>query len=180
MGFKHSAAMLALCAGGLSACQSAPVARSEVPRPCNSAAFADAAALPLPPAAPPARAPADKAGPLRFANSVPVNGGIGDIGRWNTVAQGWEAWRLRLTSEDAKSLSVHLGPMALPPEAELWLCSPDGRVRHGPFAGKGPAGNGQFWSPIVPGPELWLEVLAPALTAQNTVLKIDTAFVGFR
>lgn len=180
MGLKHHAVMLVLCSAVLNACQSAPVARLEAPLPCNSAAFADAATLPLPPAVAPARTSADKAGPLRFANSVPVNGGIGDIGRWTTVTPGWDAWRLRLTSEGAKSLSLHVGPIALPLDAELWLCSPDGRVRHGPFRGKGPASNGQFWSPIVPGPELWLEVLAPAVTARNSTLKIDTAFVGFR
>lgn len=180
MDLRHSAAALVLCAGGLSACQTAPTARSDAPRACNGAAFADAAALPLPPVSQPSRAPANKAAPLRFANSVPVKGGIGDISGWNAAGPGWQAWRLRLTSEGAKSLSVHLSPLALPAAAELWLCSPDGKVRHGPFRDKGPAGNGQFWSPVVPGPELWMEVLAPAATSQNAELKIATAFAGFR
>ena len=180
MNLRHSAAALVLCAGGLGACQTAPPARSDAPRACNGTAFADAAALPLPPVSKPFGMAADKAGPLRFANSVPVNGGIGDIGAWNPAGQGWKVWRLRLTSEGAKSLSVHLSPLALPAAAELWLCSPDGKVRHGPFYGKGPAGNGQFWSPQVPGPELWMEVLAPGATVQDAKLKIATAFVGFR
>ncbi len=176
---QHSAGLV-LWAAALTACQSTPAVRTEAPRACNGGAFSGAAVLPLPPAGPPPLQTTDKSAPLRFANAVPVNGGIGDIGAWTAVGPGWEAWRLRLTSEGAKSLSVHLSPLALPPAAELWLCSPDGKLRHGPFRGKGPAGTGQFWSPQVPGPELWMEVLGPAATAQDAKLNIVTAFAGFR
>lgn len=179
MGLRRSWLGFVLCAGALNGCQSAPLARASA-RPCNGAAFDNAAVLPLPPAAQPSPAPVEKSGPLRFANSVPVNGGIGDIGAWEVSGAGWTAWRLRLTSEGAKSLSVHVRPLALPAAAELWLCSPDGKVRHGPFRGNGPNGDGQFWSPAVPGPELWMEVRAPADTAPETRLRIATAFIGFR
>lgn len=180
MPLEQHRAGIVLWAAVLTACQSAPAARSDAPRACNGAAFADAAVLPLPPALQPPQPPADKSGPLRFANNIPIAGGIGDIGAWNAAGPGWVAWRLRLTSEGAKSLSVHLSPLALPAAAELWLCSPDGRLRHGPYRGTGPAGTGQFWSPQVPGPELWMEVLAPAARAQDAQLKIATAFAGFR
>jgi hypothetical protein len=179
MPFEQHRAGIVLCAVVLSACQAGPAVRSDS-RVCTAAAFAEAAALPLPPAAEPSQALADKSGPLRYASKVPVNGGIGDIGGWSAAGTGWQAWRLRLTSEGATSLSVHLSPLELPERAELWLCSPDGKLRHGPYRGKGPSGNGQFWSPLVPGPELWMEVLAPDDATWKAKLKIASAFAGFR
>lgn len=160
----------------LAACQSAPVTSAGAPVACR--AFDRAATLPLPPTSTPATAPADKAGPLRFAHRVPVNGGVGDIGQWESAGRGWQAWRLRLISENAKSLSVRLQPISLPSAAELWLCSPGGALRHGPYRAEGFVAP--FFSPQVPGPELWLEVLAPASKVPQVELKIADVFAGYR
>lgn len=173
----RNAAALAL-AGALAACQSAPTAPATAPPPaCELAAFETAPGMTLPAPRPPP-APASKREPTPFAGSIAVNRGIGEIGSWVDAGPGWKAWRLWLRSEEARSLSVHLRPLDLPPSAELWLCSPDRTTRRGPVTGKGPGGTGQYWSPIVPGPELWLEVLAPAGAERSVRLRVTQAFAG--
>lgn len=170
-----------ICAAvALFGCQSRPAAVGDPPRACGPTEFKNAAGLPLPPADKPSNVPLSKSAPLNFANRIPVMGGVGDIGRWADAAPGWKSWRLWLRSDKAESLSVHLKPISLPARAELWLCSPDGSARHGPYAGAGPAGNGELWSPAVKGPELWLEVLAPAHSVGEVRLIIAEAFAAFR
>lgn len=88
-------------------------------------------------------------------------------------------WRLRLTAEQASSLSVHAEPFELPPGAELWVCGPGGSVRHGPYAGRGPGGGGRLWSPVVPGAELWLELRAPGEDPRVS-LRLAEGFVGYQ
>jgi hypothetical protein len=172
----RAGAALALTLAG---CQVAPTAPgTPPPRACGLAEFENAPGLPLP--SPEARKPGSKSEPLKTATNIPVNGGIGDIGRWVDAAPGWKAWRLWLRSEEARSLSVHLKPLLLPAGAELWLCSPDGAVRKGPTYGAGPNASGQYWSPAVPGNELWIEVLAPADRAGEVQLTIVSAFAGLR
>ncbi|MBI2383831.1 MAG: hypothetical protein HYV18_07165 [Gammaproteobacteria bacterium] len=169
----------------LAACQSLPrevAAGGAAPPPaaCAPGAVEAAADLVLPPAAPPPDLRTAKGAPYRNANAIPVNGGIRDIGRWSVAAPGWAVWRLRLESEGARSLAVRLHPFNLPARAELWVCGPEGSVRHGPFRERGPAGEGELWSPVVKGSELRLEVLAPVPSRAAVELGIVEAYAAFR
>ena len=164
-------------AASLGACQPAPPRpATPAPRACELESFENAPGVVLP--SPPPLEPQAKGEPLQFAGSIPVRRGVTDLGAWVEAAPGWRAWRLWLRSEEARSLSVHLRPLALPPGAELWLCSPDRTTRRGPITGKGPGDTGQYWAPAVDGPELWLEVLAPASSESAVRLTITRAFAG--
>ena len=165
-------------AATLAACQAFP-GLDPAPAACAPLSFKGAPALPLPPAEPPAGVP-QKGRPLKFANAIPLGGGVGDVGAWTDVAAGWRAWRLKLRSEGAKSLSLHVKPLVLPEAAELWLCEPEGGLRQGPLTGTGPAGSGEVWTAEVPGPELWVEILAPAATAPVVRMRIVEAFAAYR
>jgi hypothetical protein len=171
--------VLLVLLAGLGACRTDPAVPDHAPPPCRMEAFRGAAALPLPPVSAPVAAPR-KGEPLRFAQSVPIGGGVGDIGGWTAAGPGWLAWRLRLTSAGAKSLSVHIQPLDLPEQAELWLCSPSDVTRHGPVTRRGPDGSGDYWSALVPGPEAWVEILAPAGTEPQVKMKLAEAFAAYR
>ncbi len=164
----------------LNACQSAPLGTEAGPAPvaCGGGFVRNAATLTLPPAeSAPAETP--KGTPLRFASEFPVGGGVRDIGRWQQTAPGWQAWRLRLVSEGARSLSLHFRPFDLPEGGELWICAPQSR-RQGPYTLMGPSGRKGLWTPQVRGGEIWVEVLVPEDAKDRVQLKIAEAFAGYR
>jgi hypothetical protein len=175
---RPSAVAAVLVAATLAACQAGGPGRAPGPSPaaCAEAAFAGAPRLEL---QPPEGGGEGVSKSLVFASAIPVDAGIGDVGRWRAVTPGWQAWRLRLRAAGADSLSVHLSPLSLPAQAELWICAPGG-ARQGPIGGLGPAGKGQHWSAPVPGEELWLEVLAPDGEVSEARLAIATGFAGRR
>lgn len=169
----------------VSACQSAPsvagaMPEGPMPAPCGGGFVRMAATLTLPPAeSAPAATQPDKSAPLRFASEFPVGGGVRDIGRWQIAAPGWQAWRLRLTSEGASSLSLHFRPFDLPEGAALWVCAPQTRPQ-GPYTLLGPGARGGLWTPQVKGAEIWVEILVPETRKDLVRLKISEAFAGYR
>ena len=165
--------------GALCGCQQATVARSARPATppppaCQLAGFGVAPGAEL--VRPKRAATSSKAGPA--GDAIPLSRSIADTGAWVDAAPGWRAWRYWLRFETARTVGVHLEPFALPAGAEFWLCSPDRTTRQGPITGKGVASVGQYRSPDVPGPELWMEVLAPQGTEKSVALVITEAFAA--
>lgn len=163
--------VLMICLGALCACQ-APVQKPATPPPaaCDLAAFGAAPGQEL--VKPRRKRAADD------PNAIPLNLGVADTGAWVEAAPGWRAWRYWLRSETAHSVAVRLQPFELPEGAEFWLCSPDRTTRQGPITGRGLGDVGQYRSPDVPGPELWLEVIAPAGTEKAVTLVMAEAFAA--
>jgi hypothetical protein len=156
-----------------------PTAATPAPRACDLAGFGAAPGIELgkPKAADQAR---DKSEPLRHADRYVLNRSAADTGTWSDAGSGWKSWRYWVRSETARSVSLHVEPLSLPPQAELWLCSPDRTTRQGPITGKGYGDVGQYWSPDVPGPELWVEVLVPAGAEKAAKFVLSEAFAAPR
>lgn len=166
------------------ACGSAPVSESALPaQPAPAACGANFArtadTLTLPPAESAPAQSGGKGSPLKIASAFPVGGGVRDVGRWQEATPGWQSWRLRLTSEGASSLSLHLHPFVLPDGGALWICAPQNR-RQGPYTLSGPSGRGSLWTPQVKGSEIWVELLVPEASRNIVQLKIAEAFAGYR
>lgn len=163
----------------VSACSLFGTEPDDVAKTCDPAGFVrSAASLPLPSAA--ATRPKPRKGvPLKVASSFPIGGGLNDIGAWVQTKPGWSSWRLRLVSENAQSMALHLKPFQLPADAELWLCTPSGE-KQGPFTAKGPTGTAELWSPALNGPELWLELQAPDASKNQARLIVNEVFAAFR
>jgi len=174
--------VLLLSSGALCGCQLAAIvapdkpARPATPPPaaCQLAEFGAAPGTEL--ARPKRAAKESKAGPA--GDAIPLNRSIAGTGAWVDAGPGWRAWRYWLRFETARSVAVHMEPFALPDYAELWLCSPDRTTRQGPIIGKGLGGVGQYRSPDVPGPELWIEVLTPRGTEKDVGLVLTAAFAA--
>lgn len=166
--------ILLLCLGALCACQTSgkKVATAPPPLACELAGFGVAPGQAFVKNQP--KRKREAADP----NAVPLNLNIADTGAWVAAGPGWQAWRYWLRSETARSVAVRLQPFALPDGAEFWLCSPDRTTRQGPITGKGLGDVGQYRSPDVPGPELWLEVLAPSGAEKEVSLVIAEAFAA--
>lgn len=117
-----------------------------------------------------------KGRPFRYAVAVDFNVPLSQ-GRWDAVDSATTAWRTRLRSGGARSISAQLSFLELPSEASVWVYDPAGRLLHGPYtAAQAPA----LWTPIVPGEELVIEVRGPSAMAKDFNFGVTRAFHGFR
>ena len=165
---------LMLCAG----CATTAPASGPPPRACGLAEFGDAPGIMLP--NPPPKKSAGKSAPAQGAAPLDVGKTTATAGKWYDPTPGWKAWRLWLRSDAARTMAVKLSPFDLPYGAQMWICSPDGTLRQGPLGGRGPSGDGEVYSGIAGGPEIWLELIVPAAEQGAVKLGVPQAFGGQR
>ncbi|TAJ51355.1 MAG: serine protease [Nevskiaceae bacterium] len=119
--------------------------------------------------------------PLRYAVAETLNLDQRS-GAWDETETGPARWRLRIASEGARSLSLHLRELNLPQGAQLWLYDASGNGdRQGPYDRDSAAiYQGELWLPVVRASEAVLEVQLPSAAAGELRLGIAEAFHGFR
>ncbi len=74
-----------------------------------------------------------------------VNGKGFQRGVIQETKDGGFVWAMTVTSPEAKAIRVHFTNFSLPPNAEMFFCSPSGAA-DGPYVGVGRNGNGDFWT----------------------------------
>ncbi|NJB87307.1 subtilisin-like proprotein convertase family protein [Lewinella marina] len=97
--------------------------------------------------------------PETFAVTLPVDVRPARDGQWSSAGPDSLAWRWSVRSPGAKSLNLGFTRFALPPGARLYLTTRANRF--GPFTAADNAEHAQFWSPLLRGDELQVEVLLP-------------------
>lgn len=118
--------------------------------------------------------------PFQFAEPVAADLDAKDAGTWEALADGRLLWRHVVTSEGALSLNLGFTEFFLPPGAEMYLSPVDGKGALGPFTEADNEAHGQFWTPIVPGDGIVVEVQLPPEEQPNLRLKIGSVNHGFR
>jgi len=83
-------------------------------------------------------------------------------GRWDPIpGKGW-LWRIDLVSTRASAVRVHVTGANLAEGAQLLVYTPETTAQiFGPFTGRGPAADGEFWSPPIVGERLRVEYFVP-------------------
>ncbi|HXL18278.1 MAG TPA: hypothetical protein VN961_12250, partial [Streptosporangiaceae bacterium] len=71
-------------------------------------------------------------------------------GLLRATPDGGFVWAAAVVSEGAGAIRVHLGGLNLPDDADLFFFSAGGQA-FGPYSGKGPNRDGEFWSDTVIG-----------------------------
>ena len=109
-------------------------------------------------------------------SSSPRQVGHGTI---QTTPDGGFVWAMALESAGAGALRVHIGGLNLPPDADLYFFSPEGQA-FGPYSGKGPNGDGQFWSNTVFGSKgvVQLRYYGPSAAADLKGISFSISEVG--
>lgn len=118
----------------------------------------------------------------KFAISFPVAVSPVKRGNWEELEDGTDVWRLRILSPSAHSLNLGFGEFFLPPGAELDLYAADQKNKRGPFTPNDNDDHGEFWTPIVEGDEMVIELRLPKEQRKNLSLKITSInhdFLGF-
>jgi len=120
--------------------------------------------------------------PYHFATPLAVNVNPDNHGTWETLDNGDLLWRLRILSETAKSLNLGFSRYEMPPEATMLLYSPDHATVMGPFSLSDNEDHAQFWSPIVKGEEIVIEVVVPVQRRNDLKLQLSSVnhdYMGF-
>jgi hypothetical protein len=71
--------------------------------------------------------------------------------------EGGRIWSAAVRSDGASGLRVHFDNFWLPPDTELYLFNENGMVA-GPYSGAGPFNSGEFWSQMVTGETVYLQL----------------------
>ncbi|MDD3764251.1 MAG: hypothetical protein PHP86_13260 [Nevskiales bacterium] len=174
--------LLIACAGGTAACAT-PAAEAPPPQTplppdaCRALQLDRVPQLTLPRTLPPQHTDDNKSAPLQIAQPFGIGRTLTGKGRWQDGADGWSSLTLRLYSENARSLSIHLSGVRLPRQSELWYCSEDGRMRHGPYRD---ATGGELWTPVVSGERALIQVWVPTRARGQFEAVLESVQGGFR
>lgn len=81
-------------------------------------------------------------------------------GSVEVLHDGSATWSRAFTSVDAGGIRIHLRGVSLPEGTELYMFSQDGEA-YGPYTGRGPNGDGDFWADSVASDTGVLVLVAP-------------------
>jgi len=101
-------------------------------------------------------------------------------GKWEEIDSDNLLWRLRINSPEALSINLGFTAYYMPPNGELTIYSPDGKSVAGPFTAADNQDYAQLWTPIIPGPELVVELRIPVKELNDLVLELGSINVGYR
>jgi hypothetical protein len=124
-------------------------------------------------------------GPLRFAYPHYTMLDFTSAASLDLLSGGGRIWRLRVVSEGAYSLNFGFTTFQMPPGATLHLYpteqDPNNPIWEGPYTAAD-AVEGEFWTPVIPGDDVTIEVYVPAsaTTEPHLVLaQINHDYRGF-
>lgn len=92
--------------------------------------------------------------PLRIGIHRPIGTELVTAGSWDTVG-GHRLWRVTVQSPGATALRIRIDSFAAG-EGKLWFYGALGET-DGPYTGKGPFGDGRFWSATIDGEAVTIE-----------------------
>jgi lysyl endopeptidase len=109
-----------------------------------------------------------------------ARGGSFAGGTLAAAADGGFVWTTSIAAEGAGGIRAHLTGVDLPPSAEVYFFGGDDEA-YGPFGGRGPNDDGDFWTPSVRGDEAVLLVrhVGPATAGDRRHVAFVVADVGY-
>jgi hypothetical protein len=116
----------------------------------------------------------DAQGPdVRFAAPIRVDYSLETSGQWTELPNGDRVWRLNVYSRGAKALLVFYRDFYLPPGAQLFMYSPDGRQVIGAYTSADNPEDGRFMTGLLYGDAALIEYLEPAAVRGQGHFRID-------
>lgn len=116
---------------------------------------------------------------LRYALPIDVEVTPNNSGVWEYV-DGQAVWRLRINSPEAQSLSFGFTAYNMPQSGSLTMSSLDGALSHRPFTASDNDAHGQFWTPLLNGDELLLELRIDPDERDDLKLTLGRILHGYR
>ncbi len=122
-----------------------------------------------------------KGRPNYFAHTFNIDQSTQEIGKWTTLSDGSVVWRLRIHSENAKSLNLGFSKYHMPSGGTLVMYTPDYENILGPFTPADNEEHEQLWTPVVDGDDLIVEVWLKENNRNNFALELKSVnhdFIG--
>jgi hypothetical protein len=116
----------------------------------------------------------------RFAVPFAVSQTPRNAGSWETLKSGERIWRLRVLSAGASSLNFGFGRYLMPAGGKLFVYGPDGSSVRGPFTDEDNEVHGEFWTPVVLGPEAVIELSVPEEMLPYLKLELTAVNHGYK
>jgi hypothetical protein len=116
---------------------------------------------------------AQAAGPRAVGTHRPIEARSLDRGEWKKLSNGASIWRLGIESPGAAGMRVHFAAFDAG-AGRLWIHAQTSRGKPevaGPYSGKGPHQDGDFWSDIVFSSSIVIEY-GPAGSARKVPFRI--------
>ena len=112
--------------------------------------------------------------PFRFAYLHEVNFSLNTHGKWTSLEDGTDVWRIRILSSGAHSLNFTYRDFSLPEGARLFVINPKTKHYIGAFTAKNNKFDKVFSTSPVAGEELIIELQVPSEQRPETSLEIAT------
>jgi len=116
----------------------------------------------------------------RFAVPHPVALTPQSSGAWDQAADGRHVWRLRIQADQARSISLGFTRFHLPDGAHLQIFGQGGKHVVRPFTARDNHPQRELWTPVVPGDELVIELVATADARNQVELELGSINYGYR
>jgi lysyl endopeptidase len=117
--------------------------------------------------------------PPRFAYPLKVQITPATHGTWEQLGGDSLLWRLRVASPGAVSINLGFTRYLMPPGGKLYLYSTDYSSLYGPFTDRDNESHGQFWTPILLGDEIVVELQLPASQRSGLQLELTSVNHGY-
>lgn len=121
----------------------------------------------------------EQASPVQFAVNSDISLNTQNAGLWDFPTVHTARWRLLVRSANAVNMSLHFGHLHLPPTAKLYIADANNLNRHGPFD-QTQNQLGEFWSPLVTGDTIYIEVTLAAHEQAALNLQLKRVNHGFK
>jgi len=118
--------------------------------------------------------------PWRFAVPMEVLLSTADCGTWEPLSDGRVMWRLHVVSRGATSLNLGFRRWVMPEGGEMFLYTPDYSFRYGPLTVKDNREHGEYWSAVLPGDELVVEISMPVAGMEQLEVLLTAVNHGYR
>lgn len=115
----------------------------------------------------------------RVDRALLVNGDA-KVGQWLDGANGKALWVLDVASEGAVSLDLQFARFQLPESAELYLSNADRSYVLGPIRGSDALADGRYFTALIPGDSMRVEVQVDAAQREAVTLHLDGVSYGYR
>ncbi len=119
---------------------------------------------------------------LVYRAAIPVEMNISMVkeGTWETLSNGDQLCRLKISSPGALAIALYYDNFWLPAESRLFVYSADQFQLIGAFTQENNTADGLFVTELIKGDELILEYTAPAYVTKKPVIHISELAYGYR
>ncbi|MEY2904785.1 MAG: hypothetical protein RJA52_801, partial [Bacteroidota bacterium] len=120
--------------------------------------------------------------PPAFAIQREVNITPFTHGEWKNLNTLEEVWKLEIQSPNALSINLGITEFYLPKNAKMFLKGSNNSKRLGPFSIHDNDFHNEFWSPVIEGESILVELIVPKNKKSDIIFKITSVnhdFAGF-